>query len=68
MTLHVAVHPQGSRVKVRRGRLPMNAALIGRSGTVVELSDYRPGRYGIVLDGEDDVREFREDELSRLEG
>ena len=68
MTLHVAVHPQGSRVKVRRGRLPMNAALIGRSGTVVELSDYRPGRYGVVLDGEDEVREFREDELSRLEG
>jgi len=68
MTLHVAVHPQGSRVKVRRGRLPMNAALIGRTGTVVELSDYRPERYGVVLDGEEEVRDFREDELSRLDG
>lgn len=66
MTLHVAVHPQGTRIQVRRGRLPMNPALLGRSGTVVELSDYRPGRYGVVLDGEDEVREFREDELGRL--
>lgn len=66
MTLHVAVHPQGTRIRVRRGRLPMNPALLGRTGTVVELSDYRPGRYGVVLDGEDEVREFKEDELDRI--
>jgi hypothetical protein len=45
----------------------MDPHLIGRSGTVIELSLYRPGRYGVVLDGEDRVREFREDELSRFE-
>jgi hypothetical protein len=65
MTLHVAVHPQGTRVEIRRGALPMDAGLLGRRGTVVELSDYRPGRYGVVLDGEERVREFREDELLR---
>lgn len=67
MTLPVAVHPQGSRVKVRRGRLPMDPTLVGRTGTVVELSAYRWRRYGIVLDGEDEVREFKEDELDRVE-
>jgi hypothetical protein len=30
---------------------------------VVELSDYRPGRYGVVLDGEEQVRDFHESEL-----
>ena len=67
MTLHVAVHPQGTRVRLRRGRLPMDPGLTGRTGTVVELSDYRPGRYGVVLDGEEAVREFREDELERAD-
>jgi hypothetical protein len=66
MTLHVAVHPQGTRVEVQRGALPIAAEVIGRPGTVVELSDYRPGRYGVVLDGEEQVREFREDELARI--
>jgi hypothetical protein len=67
MTLHVAIHPQGTRVRIVRGRVPMDAGLIGRTGTVVELSDYRPGRYGVVLDAEEAVREFREDELQRAE-
>jgi hypothetical protein len=68
MTLHVAIHPQGTRIEIRRGSMPMDPALVGRTGTVVELSDYRPGRYGVVLDGEDRTREFREDELRRTAG
>lgn len=44
----------------------MAASLIGSTGTVVELSVYRPGRYGVVVDGEEIVREFREDELQRV--
>ena len=51
-------------VKIRRGRMPLDPAFVGRTGTVVELSDYRPGRYGVVLDGEEQTREFREDELA----
>lgn len=63
MTLHAPLHPQGSRVAVRRGRFPLDPALLGRTGIVVELSDYRPGRYGVVLDGEEKVRDFHESEL-----
>lgn len=65
MNLHVAIYPQGTRIVIRRGRMPLDSALIGRTGTVVELSEYRPGRYGVVLDGEEQTREFREDELVR---
>jgi hypothetical protein len=58
---------QGTRVNVRRGRWPMDPALIGRTGLIVETDDYRPQRYGVVLDEEDEVREFAEDELEPLD-
>jgi hypothetical protein len=58
--------PQGTRVRVRRGRWPMDPALIARTGLIVETDDYRPQRYGVVLDEEDEVREFAEDELEPL--
>ena len=57
---------QGTRVRVRRGRWPMDPTLIGRTGLIVETDDYRPQRYGVVLDEEDEVREFAEDELEPL--
>jgi len=37
--------------------------LIGRTGVVVETGEYRPGRYGVVLDAETEVRDFSEEEL-----
>lgn len=45
----------------------MDPDLVDRSGLVVRVDDYRPGRYGVVLDGEDEVRDFAEDELELLE-
>ena len=60
------VHPQGTRVRVQRGRFPMALDLIGREGTVVFLDDYRPGRYGVVLDGEEARQDFSEDELQAV--
>ena len=57
---------QGTRVRVRRGRYPLDPRLIGRTGLVVETDDYRPERYGVVLDEETDQREFNEDELEPL--
>lgn len=65
MTLHAPVFPQGTRVKVRQGRLPMDAALPGRMGTVVTVDDYRPRHYGVLLDGDSDPRDFSQDELTR---
>jgi len=65
--MHAPLFPQGTRVRITRGRLPMDPELQGREGLVVELSDYEPGRYGVVLDGEEEVREFAQDELEKLE-
>jgi hypothetical protein len=61
------LYSQGTRVRIRRGQFPMDPALSGRSGLIVEYDDYRPQRYGVVLDGEEDVRDFAEDELEPLE-
>lgn len=66
MTVHAPLHPQGARIRVRPGRLPMNPRLVGRTGTVVALDVYQPGKYGVVLDGDDDVVQLVEDELERL--
>jgi hypothetical protein len=57
---------QGTRVRVRRGRFPMDPALIGRTGLIVGTDDYRPQRYGVVLDEEDEVRDLADDELEPL--
>ena len=57
---------QGTRIKVRRGQLPMDAELIGRTGLIVATDDYRPQRYGVVLDEEDESRAFNEDELEPI--
>jgi hypothetical protein len=41
----------------------MDPDLLGRTGVVVELDDYRTRRYGVVLDGETAVRDLHEGEL-----
>ncbi len=66
MTVPIAVIPMGARVRVRRGHLPADAALVGRTGTVVEASEYNPARYGVALDGEPQVRVFALNELEIL--
>jgi len=61
------VYPQGTRVRVKRGQFPIQASLVGQEGLVVFLDDYRPGRYGVVLDGESERRDFGEDELQAIQ-
>ena len=61
--LRTFLYPMGTRVRVKRGGFPIDPGLIAREGLVVFLDDYRPGRYGVVLDGERDRRDFAEDEL-----
>lgn len=65
--IHTPIHPQGSRVRIRRGRFPMDGDLVGRMGLVVRIDEHRPRRYGVVLDGEEEVRDFAEDELELVE-
>ncbi len=59
-------HAQGTRVRVRRGQYPLDPGLVGRTGLILETDEYRPQRYGVVLDDETEQREFNEDELEPL--
>ena len=68
MTLHAPLYPAGTRVTVRQGRLPLPQGVEGRTGTVVGTSDYRPGRYAVLLDGETEPRNFSQDELASTGG
>jgi hypothetical protein len=63
MSIPIAVLPEGTRVKVRRGSLPQDPAVSGRTGVVVAASEYRTQALGIVLDGESAVRYFTPGEL-----
>ena len=57
---------QGTRVRVRRGRWPIDPTFLGRTGVIVGTSEYRPDRYGVVLDEEEEMRAFAEDELEPM--
>jgi len=63
MTVPIFIHLPGTRVHVRRGRNPIDAGMLGRTGLVVHVDDYRPGYYGVTLNGESEIRVFAEDEL-----
>lgn len=63
MAVRIAPLEEGTRVKVRRSNLPIDPAVVGRSGTVVAASPYHAHRLGVVLDGETLPRQFRRTEL-----
>ena len=63
-----SVIPVGGRVKVCRGRFPMDPRLIGRLGTVVENSQYDPQKVAVVLDDEEGIRTFAPGELDVVAG
>ena len=63
MTIRIPVLPEGTRVKIKRGALPQDPALLGRGGVVVSASEYRDNSAGVVLDGESAIRWFTPGEL-----
>ena len=67
MAIPFAPLPQGTRVKVKHGGRPLDGSIIGRTGIVVESSDYQPDRLGVVLDGESQPRMFGPGELEVTE-
>lgn len=67
MGVPIPLLPMGSRVRVRRASWPLEAGVEGRTGHVADASEYRPHRYGVLLDGEQTVRYFRPEELIALE-
>ena len=59
-----ALLPEGTRVRIRRGPLPLEPGVVGRTGSIVEANEYR---YGVVLDGEAEVRYFAPAELEVID-
>jgi hypothetical protein len=63
----VSIFPQGTRVRVRRGRFPMKESLIGREGLVVRHDPIVRHQVVVQLDGESELRNFTDDELEALD-
>lgn len=63
MAIRVAPLAVGTRVRVRQGPVPQDPALTGRTGTVVQASEYRDQLVGVALDGEAGIRAFSPREL-----
>lgn len=63
MAIRTAAVPEGTRVRVRQGRAPQDPGLTGRTGTVVQASEYRNHLVGVALDGDAGIRGFAPDEL-----
>lgn len=59
----ISVFPQGTWVRVRRGRHPLDPATEGRVGLVVGNDRTVPDRVRVQLHGEDEIRIFIQDEL-----
>ena len=66
MAIPIATLPEGTRVRIRRGALPQDAALVDMTGTVVFASEYRENAVGVVLDGEPGMRWFTPVELETV--
>lgn len=67
MAITSAPISEGTRVRIRRGVFPIDPVAIGRTGTVVDASEYRAHSYGVVLDGDEEVRFFAPPELEVME-
>jgi hypothetical protein len=67
MAIPIVLVSSGARVRVKRGVLPSDPAFIGRTGTVVEATEYQTNMYGVVLDGERETRMFSPSELEVVE-
>lgn len=63
MAIRIAPLPEGTRVQVKRGKVPQDPAATGKQGTVVSASEYRANQMGVLLDGETAVRYFLPDEV-----
>jgi len=64
--MKISRFPQGTRVRVRKGRFPMAIALVGRTGLVLRHDGFVADKVGVQLDGEDEVRTFTDDELEAV--
>ena len=59
--------PVGARVRIRRAGMPIDPAVVGRTGVVVDATPYRARSYGVAIDGERALRMFAPAELEAIE-
>jgi hypothetical protein len=64
--MKISRFPQGTRIRVRKGRFPMAADLVGRTGLVLRHDPSVADKVGVQLDGESRVRTFTDDELEAV--
>ena len=63
MAIPWAPVPEGSRVRIKKGVFPQDPTLLGRTGTVVNASEYQTQSVGVALDGTTEVRFFTPEEV-----
>jgi len=56
---------QGTRVRIQRGSFPLDAAIVGRTGMVLDHDRANPHKVHVQLDGEEPLRTFMDFELER---
>jgi hypothetical protein len=64
--MKISIYPVGTRVRVRRGRFPMDEKLIGRSGLVLRHDRSVADKVAVQLDGEERLRTFMDEELEAV--
>ena len=62
----ISLFPQGTRVRIRRGSLPIDSALLGREGLVLRHDRIVRDQVVVQLDGEEELRTFTDDELEAV--
>jgi hypothetical protein len=67
MAIRIPPLPEGTRVRVRRGGLPQEPGVAGRTGTVISASEYNAHELGVILDDESAMRWFTPAELEVTE-
>jgi hypothetical protein len=67
MAIPIALLPVGTRVRVRRSLLPQDPTVTGRTGVVVESSEYTPHMIGVALDEGGGIRNFGPGEIEVTE-
>lgn len=56
--------PEGARVRIKQAPpIPQDPRVLGRAGTVLAASEYRPESIGVVMDGSEEVIYFSPAEL-----
>ncbi|TVP58398.1 MAG: hypothetical protein EA351_03705 [Gemmatimonadales bacterium] len=64
--VQISLFPQGTRVRVRRGSLPIDSQMLGREGLVLRHDHIVPRQVVVQLDGEERLRTFTDEELEAV--